>query len=183
MTYKACKQPLLTCSKFRQFSSSASGAVNGKLQRNDTHPHRPFWKLKDTEKIQARLGEMRHVKWGFIFYRCTYSDESSWQHFMNIVRHRAELDIHETGGGTKAITSSLEISSFEDGSKFEGASIDQIREHFENWVCDSSRSILGEQGGDANIYPSARYTYPIHVDAEAMYSVVDHLPEEVIQKS
>ncbi|TIA29621.1 ATP-utilizing phosphoenolpyruvate carboxykinase [Aureobasidium pullulans] len=128
-------------------------------------------------KHNVRLGEMRHVKWGFIFYRCTYSDESSWQRFMNIVRHRAELDIHETGGGTKAITSSLEISSFEDGSKFEGATIDQIREHFENWVCDSSRSILQEQGPDANPYPTARYTYPIHVDAEAMYSVVESAPQ------
>jgi hypothetical protein len=95
---------------------------------------------------------------------------------MNIVQHRAELDIHETGG-TKAITSSLEISSCEDESKFEGATIDQIREHFENWVCDSSKSILREQGGDANVYPTARYTYPIHVDAEVMYSVVESAPQ------
>lgn len=96
---------------------------------------------------------------------------------MNIVRHRAELDIHETGGGTKAITSSLEISSCEDGSKFEGASIDQIREDFENWVWDSGKSILREQGGDANACPSARYIYPIHVDAEVMYSVVESAPQ------
>lgn len=176
MTYKAWKQPLLACSKFRHFSPSAPGAVTGKLERNNTHPHRPFWKLKDTEKLQARLDEMRHVKWGFIFYRCTYEDESAWQRFMNIVRHRAKLDIHETGG-TKAITSSLEISSREDESKFEGASINQIRQHFEDWVCDSDKSILGEQGGDANIYPTARYIYPIHVDAEAMYSVVESAPQ------
>lgn len=175
MTYKAWKQPLLACSKFRHFSSSPPVAVAGRLERDITHPHRPFWKLKDTEKIQARLGEMRHVKWGFIFHRCTYSDESSWQRFMDIVRHRAELDIHETGG--LDITSSLEISFCEDGSKFEGATMDQIRQHFENWVCDCRESILGEQGGDANACPSARYIYPIHVDAEAMYSVVESAPQ------
>lgn len=174
-TYKAWKQPLLACSKFRHFSSSPPVAVAGRLERNDTQPTRPFWKLKDTEKIQVRLGEMRHVKWGFIFYRCTYSDDSSWQRFMDIVRHRAELDVHETGGSD--INSSLEISSCEDRSEFEGATIDQIREHFENWVCDSSRSILQEQGPDANPYPTARYTYPIHVDAEAMYSVVESAPQ------
>lgn len=89
---------------------------------------RPFWKLRDTEKIDVQLKESRHNKWGFIFYRCSYEDNSAWKHFTDIVRRRAELDLNADKGID--IKKSLELTFREDRWAFDGATINTVRNHF-----------------------------------------------------
>lgn len=98
------------------------------LTWNAARPKRPFWKLRNTEKIDIGLKESRHTKWGFIFYRCTNKDDDAWKHFVKIVRQRAKLDLEADKGID--INTSLDLTFCEDRLAFADATVDQVRDHY-----------------------------------------------------
>jgi hypothetical protein len=117
---------------------------------------------------------------GFIFYRCTYEDDNSWKRFTKIVRQRAKMDPEEDKGID--ISASLDITFREDRSTFDGATIDQVRDHFKVWVKlnDNPQTLqtLNEKQGDGaspNLTP--RYMFVIQEAAESLQSVVEHAPQ------
>jgi hypothetical protein len=149
------------------------------LAYTTTRYERPFWKLRDTEKIDLELKESRHIKWGFIFYRCTYKDDNAWKRFMEIARQRAELNLEADKGID--IRKRLELTFREDRLSFDAATIDQVRDHFKSWVKQDDPShrlhtITEEQGDGASPILTSRYVFAIHVDAESLHSVVMEAP-------
>lgn len=42
--------------------------------------------LPSSQRVMLNtLTEMKHDKWGFVIYRCTYRDDNAWDHFQQIV--------------------------------------------------------------------------------------------------
>jgi hypothetical protein len=65
---------------------------------------------------------------------------------------------------------SLDYRVFEDRELFEGAHPFVIREHFSQWVASAPQE---EQGGGGFAMRSQRYNYCLHVDQDALQSVID----------
>jgi hypothetical protein len=144
------------------------------------HPERPFWKLRCTEKVEVELKESRHSKWGFVLYKCTYENDSAWEHFTEIVRQRAKMNLEADKGID--ISACLDFTFREDRSTFDGATVDQVRNHFKAWIklddqSQRTQAIKKEQGDGASSHLTPRYMFVIHVDAESLQSVVEDTPQ------
>ena len=66
----------------------------------------------------------------------------------------------------------------EDPAKFEGASKTAVREHFKNWVQRAANEELDGPSGTSGMLfrgagTTARYQFCLHVDAKALYSIID----------
>ena len=78
---------------------------------------------------------------------------------------------------------SLELTVREDRSLFNGASKAFVRNHFNNWTVSEeakaeqpSATFFGNKNGSPRGV-STRYTFPIHVDAASLHSVVHAAPQ------
>ena len=124
--------------------------------------------------IRACIHDHRHKKWGFLIYRCDYSSDDVWAKFMSTVQFlvKSHLEVLKATD----LLSSLEITVKEDQETLNGASVDQVRETFKNWVQGDGRK---EELRDAPYSPLqyTRYMYCVHVDADALDSVVSRAPQ------
>jgi hypothetical protein len=78
-------------------------------------------------------------------------------------------------GFSRKLASDLEWTFVSDQSLFDGASKDQLRQHFHTWAKEARKS---EQPRDidSNNYDVSRYQYFIYVDEEALRATVDTDP-------
>lgn len=123
-------------------------------------------------ELRQRLDEFRLDKWNFVVYRCSYGDEKLWADFKDIWtrevrRHIAESDAPELG-------QSLTWTFFDDARTFTDVSKDELRRHFRDWA-SFAPAVEQPRAREpwCSIY-SPRYRFFIHVDHEAMQSVLDH---------
>jgi hypothetical protein len=71
----------------------------------------------------------------------------------------------------------LALTTKEDRESLDGATLEQFRETFKDWVMsEEARNEMGE-GAPCGAFKSPRYTYCVHVDADVIDSVVDRAPQ------
>ena len=118
------------------------------------------------DEIERDLQHDNHRTWGLVIYRCTYESDPDWSEFMARLRHQ----IHRTLEFYKGLNmlNSLAVTVFEDPASLDGASKSAVREHFTKWAA----TVPEAEQGTANAAMSQRYRYCIHVDAEALDSLV-----------
>ncbi|KAG9737538.1 hypothetical protein KCU77_g9558, partial [Aureobasidium melanogenum] len=127
--------------------------------------------------IERQLQQDGHKVWGWVIYRCTYKSDKDWQDFMHRF-HYFIRDILESHNGLDMLES-LDCHVFEDES-FEGASPATVREHFRKWTETAPQR---EQDGNSAMR-SQRYNFCIHVDEEAVQSIISNPPpHEDIQRN
>ncbi|KAK1836420.1 hypothetical protein QBC39DRAFT_367235 [Podospora conica] len=115
------------------------------------------------------MRDTNHRKWGFLVYRVYYGDDAAWERFMDILRRDTENSL--LGFGKQYMVPFLDWTEMQDRAAFDGASKDDIREHFRTWIRDRSveRDGFGVEGTDI-LRLSARYKACLYVDKEAMES-------------
>lgn len=124
-----------------------------------------------------------HKKWGFAIYRCTYDDENAWEQLLTALRRDVSESLAQRGADDLVETFELDIR--EDRNTLQGASPDKVREIFRECVftkgqaeCPESEAQMQLKHGtpeQVTIPSSARYLYCVHIDAEALASVVARL--------
>lgn len=110
-----------------------------------------------------------HRKWGFLVYRVYYGDDVAWERFMYILNRVTDNFVRRAG--KPYIMPFLDWTEMQDRAAFDGASKDDIREHFRTWVRTRSveRDGPGVEGREILI-SSPRYQACLYVDKEAMES-------------
>jgi hypothetical protein len=151
------------------------------------------------DHIEKFLKEDDHQIWGFVIYRCTYSDDDGWRQFIESLNTEIHGELKFYSG--LDMMDSLRVTVFEDKSKFDRASDSVIREYFKKWAAiapeeeqgpDAGRT-LREKGGEGTAAgrsqryrysnpPSARVPpnvsrYCIQVDEESLESILDDDPK------
>lgn len=120
------------------------------------------------------LGLLIHEKWGWVIYRCTYDDDEAWAKFQKIVNDRSREQMAR-GGFPPEVANSFEWTFVSDQSLFDGASKDQLRQHFYAWATEADEP---EQPRvlDSEYTVASRYQYFIQVDEEVLRATVDANP-------
>ncbi|KAF2495513.1 hypothetical protein BU16DRAFT_391565 [Lophium mytilinum] len=131
--------------------------------------------------IREQLQFCKHQKWGFIIYRCTYSSNADWKLFIDRLNEKAQEGLEASGALDLAPT--LDLTVFQDKSRYNGASKDDIRKDFKHWVKSDEAAAeqppTGAGVANKNMFGQAtRYTFPVYVDEEAMRSVIDPAPDK-----
>lgn len=146
----------------RGFTYSASLAMN-------TLP-------SEERQILDRLCQDKHDKWGWVVYRCTYSDDEGWNRFKDIITQRLHRSI--ANSDTPEIGDSLMWTFIEDRNTLDNAFKDQLRVHFRDWAAKAfdAENPRREQRLYGTIF-CARYKYFIQIDEDALRSVVYDAPQ------
>lgn len=147
------------------------------LEQLEQHrPHTPSSRTprysthhNNADSIERYLQEDGHRTWGFVIYRCTYESDDDWDKFMERLRYRTRKCLEIYNG--LDMMDSLNMTVFEDRSRFDGASTSIVRERFKQWAATAPQQ---EQGTGPAV--SQRYRYCVHVDAVALKSVIHDAP-------
>jgi len=123
-----------------------------------------------TQNIQDSLRALKHDKWGWVIYRCTYGDDEAWNRFKQIINQRSRKIIAESD--TPEAADSLEWTFVEDRAALDGASRDQLRARFKTWAADAVRTEQ-PRADDHGTFGIPRYSFFIQVDHSALESVID----------
>ncbi|OCK72872.1 hypothetical protein K432DRAFT_387656 [Lepidopterella palustris CBS 459.81] len=160
-------------------SSSASQAPGGPWEPKSDVDYQKIPRLPlpadPMGTIRACIHDHMNKKWGFLIYRCDYSSDDAWAKFISTV----QLQMREGLELLRAtdLVPTLEMTVKEDRETLDGASVDQVREIFKSWVQGNEAK---EELRDAP-YPGpfqyVRYTYCVHVDADALDSIVNRAPQ------
>lgn len=123
--------------------------------------------FNNADKVERQLAEDSHQIWGWVIYRCTYESDADWNEFMNRLRfYIRETLVFENG---LDMLESLIYHVFEDRTQFDGAHPADVREHFRQWALTAPQE---EQGPGAQARQLQRYRYCVHVNQEALQSVL-----------
>lgn len=118
--------------------------------------------LNAADNVERQLQEDGHKIWGWVIYRCTYEKDQEWEDFMRRLRYYIN--------DTLNFDNALDMSVIEDPA-LDGALPALIRDHFEQWCATAPQQ---EQGTAAQQFQrSQRYNYCLHVDQEALRSILD----------
>ncbi|USP74653.1 hypothetical protein yc1106_01927 [Curvularia clavata] len=116
----------------------------------------------------------KHKKWGFLIYRCDYSSDEAWAKFLSNLNWEVEnqLKIFKA----EHLWDTMEMTPKEDKKVLDGATVDQVRNIFTEWVrSDEARAEINDGPCGAFTYP--RHTFCVHVDADVLDSVVNRAPQ------
>lgn len=93
--------------------------------------------------IEEQLLEDGHRLWGLAIYRCTYGDDAAWETCLE----RLNASIRESMFFYKGLDlleeGRFRLTIFDDASRFDGAGIQLVRQHFKEWRKHAMRE---EQG-------------------------------------
>lgn len=123
--------------------------------------------LNSADRIERRLAQDRHTKWGFVIYRCTYESDSEWTEALSRLRKSTETCM-EFYNGMDMLENML-FTVIEDKQTLDEASTSTVRENFKQWI---RTALQQEQGGDSLPGESGRYNYCISINAESLRSIL-----------
>ncbi|KFY18428.1 hypothetical protein V493_08623 [Pseudogymnoascus sp. VKM F-4281 (FW-2241)] len=165
--------------------SSTSMLPNTTFMSSSKIPPDPQSNLDEVAKnIHDDLRHFKHDKWGWVLYRCSYGDDEAWTRFQQIIHERSRKGMAERGFPLE-VANSLEWTFVSDRTSFDGASRDQLRQHFYAWAAaaektEQLRAVDNERNWTGD--KSQRYIYFIQVDEEALRSVVDADPSDSLDE-
>lgn len=150
---------------FEEWVRNAAQRVKNPSQRT---PDRET-AFNNADNVERQLQKDGHKIWGWVIYRCTYESDKDWEDFMNRLRFYTHHTLEFDNG--LDMLKSLDYHVFEDRSLFDGAHPSTIREHFKRWATTAPQQEQGTQV--AQLQPSQRYNYCLHVDQTALLSVIN----------
>ncbi|KAI7483805.1 hypothetical protein KC351_g4901 [Hortaea werneckii] len=119
------------------------------------------------------LEHMKHDKWGFVIYRCTYRDDAAWDRFKHIVFENTRKEMQASDA--PQLADKLEWTFVEDRTALDGASRVELRKRFNQWAAQAyptEQPRAQAQSQEAPTFGIPRYNYFIQVDEEALQSVL-----------
>jgi hypothetical protein len=128
--------------------------------------------FNNADNVERQLQEDGHKIWGWVIYRCTYANDEEWAEFMARLRYWNEYTLHSSNA--LDMLPSVDYQVFENPNLFDNAHPSTIREHFTQWAVTAPQQ---EQGKGP--MRSQRYNYCLHVDQEALLSVIGGPPPSV----
>lgn len=138
----------------------------------DGATYRPF--SGPLNRVQKDIQYYKHKKWGFLIYRCDYASDEAWSKFLSNLNWEIEEGLRILKA--EDLRDTLEMTPKEDKEALDGATVDQVRNIFTEWVrSDEARAEINNEPCGAFTYP--RYTYCVHVDADVLDSVVNRAPQ------
>ncbi|KAL2004628.1 hypothetical protein VTN00DRAFT_3364 [Thermoascus crustaceus] len=84
----------------------------------------------------------KNVSWGFVVYRCTYSDDGAWQQMLQLIRDGVKSSLEAEG--RMDLLPRHELIVMDDKARFDGATSHEIRDQFHRWVADEMMNRLAE---------------------------------------
>jgi hypothetical protein len=110
------------------------------------HPISEDLRLAYIAELQAEMAEPLQVltsspflkadaPWGLAVYRVSYSDDAAWSRMLSVLRQDIESSL-AMRRAQPDLSSRHEMVVMDDQSKFEGAGLEEIREHFHRWSVD-----------------------------------------------
>jgi hypothetical protein len=120
------------------------------------------------DRLKRELESDGHQTWGLVIYRCTYKSDSDWSEF--ITRFRAHIVRYLDFYKALNLLDNFTMTVFEDKS-LDGATPALVRGKFNEWAKTAPQQ---EQNAEAGF--GVRYEYCIHVDDDALNSIV-HRPD------
>lgn len=121
------------------------------------------------DMIERQLQQDNHKIWGWVIYRCKDSSDTAWAEFMSRLKFHIKESLRLHNG--LDMMESLDYHVFEDEAVFDAATPVTVRGHFRQWVQLAPQR---EQGFPA--MRSQRYSFCIHVDEEALQSIISGPP-------
>lgn len=136
--------------------------------------------LPSTEsQLVEVVDDMKHDKWGFVIYRCTYQDDQAWERFETKVYEHTQEWVQDPDTDTPEVANSLEWTFVENRAALKGASMAQLRERFNRRaalaVVDEQprgRAQTQAKHPDVRTFGIPRYEHFIQIDEEALQSVL-----------
>ncbi|OAT09935.1 hypothetical protein BDBG_05627 [Blastomyces gilchristii SLH14081] len=121
------------------------------------------------ENIRDHLRDFKHDRWGWVIYRCTYSDDNAWARFQQIINERSRQRMAEPDVPPE-VANNLEWKLVSDPTTLDGASRDQLRARFRTWAAEARAT--GKHLFDW-----------LEITAEALWSVVEGDPDDTLDGS
>ncbi|KLJ12566.1 hypothetical protein EMPG_12394 [Blastomyces silverae] len=185
----------------QQFSHSTKLLYSEERIPNQTHtarwadkPEYGFGALWDDESqpvvaIEESLKDDKLKKdktWGFVVYRCTYSDDDAWEEMLDLICSHMEGYLMMEGG--EEFWDRHELIVVDDRTQLDGASSHVVRDHFNRFVQNEMDKLpkLPESEREEEellrkkIASATRYNFCLFVDDISLESM-KHMPEPVIK--
>jgi hypothetical protein len=127
--------------------------------------------------------------WGMVVYRASYGDDAAWERMLAQLNESLEgYDSEES----KGILARHQLVVMDDRQQFQGATTDQVREHFDKWTVDELRRNWREQpvpeeefakfvADDEMDHAGLRYNFCLLVDDLCLESL-DKMPGRPVVK-
>lgn len=132
-------------------------------------PQLPTWSSMRSDPYSHIIDKMqitRFQAWGFVVYRCTYSDDAAWQRYMNEMKKQIQRDLEEEGLD-ELLLQYLQYTVIEDPN-LEGASKNDVRKRFRKWVASLTSDEIGVDPGEAKKWNIARFSHCVYVDQKCL---------------
>lgn len=139
-----------------------------------TNSTRPGQLQPSEHRLFRRRLERRGLdKWGFVIYRCSYSDDQAWADCKSIFLGRA----HHLLSDKAELANTLDLKVFDDIAAFRDASKEDLRRHFQEWARSAWPREQPRAQQQVNLFPELlpRYRYFVQIDQAAMESVLENL--------
>lgn len=152
----------------------SSSSVTTQLLAHYSYPH---WSLARTMSTSAHvnirddLAVLPTDKWGWVIYRCSYSDadNETWAQFRSRVEASSREDIAQSDA--PEIAQSLEWTWVENQATLDGASTAALRKQFRAWTADQ----VAQQPGNYEPSEVSRFRYFIKIDKEVLQNLAGFL--------
>ncbi|KAK4249168.1 hypothetical protein C7999DRAFT_30381 [Corynascus novoguineensis] len=117
-------------------------------------------------------------EWGFVIYRGVYGDDDAWNAFVQCFRDNVHLDLARGNALRGALLEQYaQWTVIEDSAALDGASKDDIRQHFVRWregrIVTRPRNPFSMPGDPSPVLP--RFSYCLYVDHACLDTLGAHL--------
>ncbi|KAH7078677.1 hypothetical protein BKA63DRAFT_249087 [Paraphoma chrysanthemicola] len=142
------------------------------LVHHQIYPPRSSYRMNTMSShvcIRESLALLPFNKWGWVIYRCSYTDDKAWAQFRTLTESNSRTDIAESDA--PEIADCLEWKWVEDRASLDGASTAELRDRFRAWVADE----VAQQPAGQDLEDVSRLKYFIKIDEEVMQSLAGFL--------
>lgn len=108
------------------------------------------------------------LKFGFVIYRCTYSDDAAWAQLLSLIQGEAQETIKELGPGRDWLGAHLEWIVVEDPT-LDGATQEQVKRRFYGWADGVVEEY--ERTSTDNVRGLPRFNFCVFVDEKCLASL------------
>ncbi|KAL2076213.1 hypothetical protein VTL71DRAFT_1156 [Oculimacula yallundae] len=133
----------------------------------------PTWTVEEATNgshghIIRGMKTLSFPKFGFVIYRCTYSDDVAWKKLLTLIKEEAQTHIEELGPGRNWLGSHLEWTVIEDPI-LDGASHDEVKMRFDKWA---DENVVESERTSRNVLRwLPRFNYCVVVDEKCLVSL------------
>ena len=133
----------------------------------------PTWTLSEatSESYGNTIRAMKtssFLKFGFVIYRCTYTDDAAWDQVLSLIQQEDQEHIKELGPGRDWLGAHLEWTFIEDLT-LDGATQEQVKTWFDGWADGVVEEF--ERTSTDNVRGLPRFNFCVFVDERCLESL------------